>query len=200
MTAIAGFLPRIYDAAMKPLEKTRFEKIRAGLVRKAQGRVLEIGFGTGANFRYYENAERVDAIEPNPEMSKQAGKRIRKSKTPIYTYEAAAEKLPFPDDSFDTVVATLVFCTIPDPVKALGEIQRVSKPGARILMFEHVKMDQPLMGKTQKALTPVWKRLCDGCHLNRDTLNLVNRSALETVNVESYYGGLFLTIESRKPL
>lgn len=197
---MAGFLPHIYDTAMKPLGKTRFEKIRAGLVRKAQGRVLEIGFGTGANFRYYQNAEQVDAIEPNPEMSKQAGKRIRQSKTPIRTYEAVAEQLPFADETFDTVVATLVFCTIPDPVKALEEIYRVSKPGARIFMFEHVKMDQPLMGKTQESLTPVWKKLCDGCHLNRDTLDLVNRSPLEIVKVESYYGGLFLTIESRKPL
>ncbi|WP_211653390.1 class I SAM-dependent methyltransferase [Planococcus alpniumensis] len=196
---MAGFLPHIYDTAMKPLEKTRFEKIRAGLVQKAQGHVLEIGFGTGANFRYYQNAERVDAIEPNPEMSKQAGKRIRQSKTPIRTYKAVAEKLPFADETFDTVVATLVFCTIPDPVKALEEIYRVSKPGAQILMFEHVKMDQPLMGKTQESLTPVWKKLCDGCHLNRDTLDLVNRSPLEIVKVESYYGGLFLTIESRKP-
>lgn len=162
--------------------------------------MLEIGFGTGANFRYYQNAEQVDAIEPNPEMSKQAGKRIRQSKTPIRTYEAVAEQLPFADDSFDTVVATLVFCTIPDPVKALEEIYRVSKPRAQILMFEHVKMDQPLMGKTQESLTPVWKKLCDGCHLNRDTLDLVNRSPLEIIKVESYYGGLFLTIESRKPL
>ncbi|ANU21468.1 methyltransferase type 11 [Planococcus plakortidis] len=197
---MAGFLPHIYDTAMKPLEKTRFEKIRKNLVLQATGHVLEIGFGTGANFRYYRNAERVDAIEPNPEMGKQAGKRIRKSKTPIHTYEAIAEELPFDDNSFDTVVATLVFCTIPDPVKALEEICRVSKPGAKILMFEHVKMDQPVMGKTQEALTPVWKKLCDGCHLNRDTFDLVNRSPLEIVNVESYYGGLFLTIESRKPL
>ena len=196
---MAGFLPRIYDAAMKPLEKTRFEKIRADLVRKAQGRVLEIGFGTGANFRYYTNAERVDAIEPNPDMSKQAGKRIKKSRTPIYTYEAIAEELPFADNSFDTVVATLVFCTIPDPAKALEEIRRTSKPGAQILLFEHVKMDQPVMGKTQEALTPVWKKLCDGCHLNRDTLELVKRSGLDIEQVHSYYGGLFLTIECLNP-
>ncbi|QMT18141.1 class I SAM-dependent methyltransferase [Planococcus maritimus] len=196
---MAGFLPYIYDVAMKPLEKARFEKIRAGLVRKARGRVLEIGFGTGANFRYYQGADRVDAIEPNPDMSKQAGNRIRKSKTPIRTYEAVAEKLPFADNCFDTVVATLVFCTIPDPVKALEEIYRVSKPGAKILMFEHVKMDQPLIGKTQQSLTPVWKRLCDGCHLDRDTLDLINRSPLDIIQVDSFYGGLFLTIESQKP-
>lgn len=196
---MAGWFPRIYDVAMKPLEKTRFEKIRAGLVRKAQGRVLEIGFGTGANFRYYRNVEQVDAIEPNPAMGKQAVKRIKKSRIPIHLYQAKAEQLPFADDSFDSVVATLVFCTIPEPVRALQEIQRVSKPGAKLLLFEHVKMDQKIIGETQKALTPIWKKLCDGCHLDRDTLELVKASGWEVQKVTSYYGGLFLTIECRNP-
>ena len=197
---MAGWLPHIYDVAMKPLEKTRFEKIRAGLVRKAQGRVLEIGFGTGANFRYYRNVERVDAIEPNPTMAKHAMKRIKKIRTPIHAYQAKAEELPFPDNSFDTVVATLVFCSIPEPERALHEIRRTSKPGAKILLFEHVKMDQKMLGKTQEALTPIWKKLCDGCHLDRDTLQLVKRSGLHIEKVTSYYGGLFLTIECRNPL
>lgn len=197
---MTGWLPRVYDVAMKPLERTRFEKIRANLVRKAHGRVLEIGYGTGANFRYYyKNVERVDAIEPNPAMSKQAVKRIKRSRIPIFTYQAKAEQLPFAENSFDSVVATLVFCTIRDPVRAFQEIRRTSKPGATILLFEHVKMEQPAIGKTQEALTPVWKKLCDGCHLNRDTLELVKRSGLEVQRVTSHYGGLFLTIECRNP-
>lgn len=196
---MAGWLPHVYDVAMKPLEKTRFEKIRAGLVRKAQGRVLEIGFGTGANFRYYRNVEQVDAIEPNPAMGKQAVKRIKKIRIPIRLYQAKAEQLPFADNSFDSVVATLVFCTIPEPVRALQEIQRVSKPGGKLLLFEHVKMDQKMMGKTQEALTPIWKKLCDGCHLDRDTLGLVKKSGWDIEKVTSHYGGLFLTIECRNP-
>lgn len=194
---MAGWFPKLYDVAMKPLEKTRFERIRAGLIRKANGRVLEIGFGTGANFRYYRNVERVDAIEPNPAMGKQAIKWIKKTRTPIYAYQAKAEELPFADNSFDTVVGTLVFCTIPEPQRALKEIQRVSKPGAKLLLFEHVKMDQKMLGKTQEALTPLWKKVCDGCHLNRDTLELVKRSGFHIEKVTSYYGGLFLTIECR---
>lgn len=197
---MTGWFPHIYDVAMKPLEKMRFEKIRAGLVQKAQGRVLEIGFGTGANFRYYKNVERVDAIEPNPAMSKQAIRRIKKARAPIYTYRAKAEELTFIDNSFDSVVATLVFCTIPEPDKALQEIRRISKPGAKILLFEHVKMEQEMMGKTQEALTPIWKKLCDGCHLNRDTLQLVKDSGLEVQKITSYYGGLFLTIECINPI
>lgn len=195
MMNLAKWFPHIYDIAMKPLEKMRFERIRANLVRQAQGKVLEIGFGTGANFHYYQDVERVDAIEPNPAMSKQANKRIQKTHTPIYTYQAKAEELPFEDNRFDTIVATLVFCTIPDPEKALQEIRRTCKVGAKILLFEHVKMDQKMMGKTQEALTPVWRKMCDGCHLNRDTLKLVKQSGLEVQKVTSYYGGLFLTIE-----
>ncbi|ANU13142.1 class I SAM-dependent methyltransferase [Planococcus halocryophilus] len=196
---MSKLFPALYDIAMKPLEKTRFEKVRANLVRKAQGRVLEIGFGTGANFPYYRDVERVDAIEPNPEMSKHAAKRIKKAHVPIYTYEAEAEELPFEKNSFDTIVATLVFCTIPYPIKALEEIKRASKPGGKVLFFEHVKVDQEAIGKTQEVLTPVWKKLCDGCHLDRDTLELVKRSGLKVEKVTSYYGGLFLTIECRNP-
>ncbi|TWT07885.1 class I SAM-dependent methyltransferase [Planococcus sp. CPCC 101016] len=197
---MAGWFPRIYDAAMKPVEKTHFEKIRADLIRRAQGRVLEIGFGTGANFRYYRNVDRVDAIEPNPAMGKQAAKRIKKSPIPIFTYQAIAEELPFPDNTFDSVVATLVFCTIPDPIRAIQEIRRVSRPGAKILLFEHVKMDRKILGQTQEALTPIWRRLCDGCHLNRNTLGLVEQSGLNIQKVTSNYGGLFLTIECTNAL
>lgn len=189
--------PALYDIAMKPFEKTRFEKIRVNLVRKAQGHVLEIGFGTGANFRYYRDVKRVDAIEPNPEMSKHAEKRIKNAQVPIFTYKAIAEELPFEDNRFETVIATLVFCTIPYPIKALEEIQRTSKSGARVLLFEHVKVDREAIGKAQEVLTPVWKKLCDGCHLDRDTLELVKRSGLVIERVTSYHGGLFLTIECR---
>lgn len=196
---MAGWLPHVYDVAMKPLEKIRFERIRAELVHKAQGKVLEIGFGTGANFRYYRNVLQLDAIEPNPAMGKQAVKHIKKSRIPIRLYQAKAEQLPFADNRFDSVVATLVFCTIPEPMHALREIQRVSKPGAKLLLFEHVKMDQKIMGKTQEALTPIWRKLCDGCHLIRDTLALVKASDWEIQKVTSYYGGLFLTIECRNP-
>lgn len=197
---MSSWFPKVYDKAMRPLEKTQLEKVRADLIRRAQGRVLEIGFGTGANFRYYRNVERIDAIEPNPAMSKQAASQIKKSPIPIYTYRAIAEELPFTDNTFDSVVATLVFCTIPDPIRAMQEICRVSRPGAKILLFEHVKMNQKILGHTQEALTPIWRKICDGCHLNRDTLGLVEQSGLDIQKVSSNYGGLFLTIECNNPL
>lgn len=193
---LGKWFPAIYDEAMKPIERTRFQKIRAELIRKATGSVLEIGSGSGINFLYYKNADQVDAIEPNPEMIKRSQKHIVKTSIPIHTHLAKAESLPFEDNSFDSVVATLVFCTIPDPVKALKEIQRVSKPGAKLLLFEHVKMEQKFLGKIQESLTPLWRKVCDGCHLNRDTLMLMTQSEIEVDKVDYYFKRLFLTAEA----
>ncbi|MFZ3576703.1 class I SAM-dependent methyltransferase [Virgibacillus sp. DJP39] len=191
------WFPNIYDVAMKPLEKNRFKKIRKKLIDNASGRVLEIGSGSGINFSYYKNVDQVDAIEPNPEMSKLAQKRIHAADIPIQTHAVGAEGLPFNDDTFDCVVATLVFCTIPNPIKAINEIQRVSKPGAKLLFFEHVRMNQKVLAKLQDGLTPVWKKLCDGCHLNRDTLGLLSKTGIVIEQVDYYYKGLFLTTKAK---
>ncbi|UOQ93301.1 class I SAM-dependent methyltransferase [Halobacillus shinanisalinarum] len=189
------WFPRIYDMAMTPLEQAKFKKVRKILVSEATGRVLEIGSGTGANFPYYKNATRVDAIEPNPLMRKQSFKRIKRSRATIKTYLVKAEKLPFEENTFDSVVATLVFCTIPDPVQALKEIQRVSKPGASLFLLEHVRMNHLLLGRMQDVLTPLWQRACDGCHLNRDTLGLLKRMNVSISRVDSIYRGFFLSIK-----
>ncbi|MFZ3580140.1 class I SAM-dependent methyltransferase [Virgibacillus sp. DJP39] len=191
---MGDWFPRIYDMAMRPLEQTKFKKIRTTLLDEAVGRILEVGSGTGVNFPYYRNATHVDAIEPNPTMRQQSYKNVRNSHVPIQTYSVKAEKLPFADNSFDSVVATLVFCTIPDPLQALEEIQRVGKPGAKLLLFEHVKVNQAFLEKTQDVLTPLWKQVCDGCHLNRDTLGILNQSNFSILNVDSHYKGIFLSI------
>ncbi|WP_430791118.1 class I SAM-dependent methyltransferase [Virgibacillus flavescens] len=190
------WFPAIYDAAMKPLERNRFRIIRDELISKTHGSVLEVGSGSGVNFSHYKYVSRVDAIEPNPEMVKRSEKYSSKSNVPIQIHQAKAESLPFQDNTFDSVVATLVFCTIPDPVLALKEIKRVSKPGATVLFFEHVKMEQKFLGKVQEVFTPLWSKLCDGCHLNRDTLERIQHSGMKITRVDSYYRGLFLKIEA----
>ncbi|MBD7908561.1 class I SAM-dependent methyltransferase [Sporosarcina gallistercoris] len=192
---MGSLFSRVYDAAMQPLEATRFKQVRTELIGKAKGRVLEIGSGTGINFPYYKNAIRVDAIEPNPSMSKRAGDRLRNARVQIQVHETGAEALPFDNDTFDTVVATLVFCTIPYPIKALAEIQRVSKPGAVLLFFEHVRMEPFLLSKSQDLLNPLWEKVCDGCQLNRETLTLIKESGIEVTKVKAYYAKLFLYIE-----
>ncbi|TWT25885.1 class I SAM-dependent methyltransferase [Planomicrobium sp. CPCC 101110] len=187
--------PHIYDRAMAPLEHKRFKKIRAALISNATGKVLEIGSGTGANFPHYRFVDQVDAIEPDPVMMRQSEKRQKAAKVPIQTYLAKAEKLPFEDGTFDSVVGTLVFCTIPEPKKALQEIRRVSKSGGKLLLFEHVRLEHKSLGKAQDLFTPIWKNMCDGCHLNRETLQLLEQSGIEIKKVEKHFNGLFLTIE-----
>ncbi|WJY27590.1 class I SAM-dependent methyltransferase [Sporosarcina trichiuri] len=191
------WFPAIYDTAMKPLEEGEFKRIRKQLVTGAAGRVLEIGYGTGVNFPFYRSAVSVDAIEPNPSMAARAEKKLQDARVPIRLSAASAEKLPFPDDTFDTVVATLVFCTIPDPEKALREIQRVSRQGAKLLFFEHVRLRQPVLRKLQDWLNPMWSRVCDGCQLNRDTLGLIRKVEITVDRVDEYYGKLFLAIEGK---
>lgn len=180
---------------MQPLEKRKFRKIRSQLLSKAEGRVLEVGAGTGINFPLYKKAEQVDAIEPSQAMIEKSILRKNTAAVPIQIHRQSAENLEFADKTFDSAVAALVFCTIPNPDKALAEIRRVCKPKAKILFFEHVKMEQPALAFAQEALNPLWKRICDGCHLNRDTLLAIQKSGMQVTNVTSYYKGLFLVIE-----
>jgi ubiquinone/menaquinone biosynthesis C-methylase UbiE len=190
---------RWYDRLMGPLEKRGFGKIRESLLSKAEGRVLEIGSGTGFNFPYYEKADEVIAIEPQALMLEKSLERAKHSRVPITVISADAERLPFPDNHFDTVVGILVLCTIPDPEKALTEIRRVCKPDGKVLLFEHVRLNNPFLGPLQDWLTPVWKRLCDGCHLNRNTLDTVKHAGFNVVRIERFYRNIFLVVEAVNP-
>lgn len=186
--------PKLYDIAMKPFERSRFYQIRKSIAGNARGTVLEIGSGTGINFPFYRQADSVAAIEPDEAMRKRSLQRAAEAKVPIRTYAAKAEALPFGDDVFDSVVATLVFCTIPEPEKALREIRRCAKNGAKLYFFEHVRMDQKPIGFLQDAMTPLWQKVAGGCHLNRDTLALIRKSGLNVLEVKPMYDGLFLAI------
>lgn len=184
-----------YDKAMKSLEEKKFGAIRRGLLEKASGRVLEIGSGTGVNFPFYRNAVNVDAVEPDGHMLKRSQNRLALAKVPIVIHQQSAERLDFPDDTFDSVTATLVLCTIPNHRKALEEIKRVSKPGARLLFFEHIKMPQRSLAKMQDFLNPVWKTVCAGCHLNRETLLDIKDAGIRIDRVDTFYRGLFVAAE-----
>lgn len=196
---MGNLFARLYDDVMEPFERSGFRDIRKDLVHKADGIVLEIGSGTGLNFPYYDNEQvrKLFAIEPNTIMLKQSLFRAKQSSVPIEVILAGAEEVPFPDNYFDTIVVTLVLCTIPYPVKALEEIRRVCKPSGKILICEHVRLDYPILGYLQDMLTPLWKHVADGCHLNRDTVKLIKDVGFEIVDIERYYKSIFLAIEIR---
>lgn len=190
---------KMYDSFMAPLEINKFKIIRKRLISKAEGRVLEVGSGTGVNFPFYDQASSVTAIEPNPDMLKKSLPKAQNQHVSINTHLGGAENLSYQENSFDTVVGTLVFCTIPDPENALNEIRRVLKPGGKLLLFEHVRLSHSILGKLQDLLTPVWRRICDGCCLNRNTLQMAEEAGFHVDQVESIYKGIFLVIQVTNP-
>lgn len=142
---------------------------------------MELGVGTGRNLPLYPPAvEQLSGIDPDEIMLTRAEKRAREVPFPVELILAPAEELPFGDGSFDAVVSTLVFCTVPDPSKALGEVRRVLKSGGEFRLLEHVKMKQEPIGWLQEKATPLWKRVAGGCHLvDRKTLSMVREAGFE---------------------
>ncbi len=160
-----------YDTLMAGSEKAGLSEHRAKLLAEARGRVLEIGAGTGANLRFYgPDVDEVVVAEPEQPMARRLERKLASSPRPARLVHAPAERLPFEDASFDTVVSTLVICTVEDPAAAFAEIRRVLKPGGRLLFLEHVRSDDPKLARWQDRLNGVQKRIGHGCNCNRDTV------------------------------
>jgi ubiquinone/menaquinone biosynthesis C-methylase UbiE len=158
--------------------------VRREIAGGAKGRVLEIGAGTGLNFGHYQDGAQVTATEPDPYMRERARRRLSDLALPIDLRQASAEELPFEDDSFDTVVGTLVMCSVPRPSKALAEIQRVLKPRGEYRFYEHVRYRHPFGAFAQDLVLPVWRWFGAGCHPNRDTARVIREAGFEVVQSE----------------
>ncbi|MBT2662586.1 class I SAM-dependent methyltransferase [Bacillus sp. ISL-45] len=190
-----------YDKLMGPLEKKWIARVRKKIISDLVGNVLEIGAGTGANFPYYsrEKVENVVSLEPNPHMLGQAILRAKEAGLPVEFHQGMAETLPFKDGEFDTVVATLVLCSVSEPQKVFQEVRRVCKKGGKIVLFEHVRTESKALAALQDVLTPAWKRLCDGCHLNRDTGRYMRESGIKVIKEKKYLKGIFVEYEGLNP-
>lgn len=154
-------------------------KVRARMVPEARGKVLEIGLGTGMNLPFYEDVELVVGIEPDPHMRRRAALRAAQVSVPVEIVDAFAEDLPFEADHFDTVVATWVLCTIPDPVAAAAEMRRVLKPEGTLLFAEHTVSEHAALVAIQTALNPLWRRAAGGCNLTRDAVQILRDAGFE---------------------
>jgi len=175
----------VYDRGMRATEEAGLRDMRRELLVAARGRVLEVGAGTGVNLSLYPEAiESLTLTEPDPHMTGRLRDKLGDSGRTAELIEAPAEELPFPDDSFDTVVVTLVLCTVPDQPAALGEIARVLKPSGQLLFLEHVRSHDPSLAKWQDRLEGPWRFLGDGCHCNRDTVSAINGAGFQLGDVD----------------
>jgi ubiquinone/menaquinone biosynthesis C-methylase UbiE len=167
------------------IERAGVRDARRALLRDAEGSVLEVGAGTGANLEHYPAAlDRLVLAEPDRHMARRLADRVAELGRGAEVVEAPAEALPFADGAFDTVVVTLVLCTVEDPAESLREIRRVLRPGGRLLFMEHVRSQDPRTARWQDRLRPLQHALAPGCNPNRDTLRAIEASGLQVERVD----------------
>lgn len=191
---------RFYDLEQMFEEPFVFGRLRKALWATApvSGEILEVGVGTGVNLRHYPPDAHMTAIDISDGMLAKARARAERQHVDVNFALMDAQHLDFPDHAFDAVVATCVFCSVPDPVAGLREVRRVLKPGARALLLEHVRSGNPLMGKMMDLLNPIAVRL-SGANINRRTVDNVRAAGFSDIEVESHMLGMIKTIRARKP-
>jgi SAM-dependent methyltransferase len=196
----------VYDRFMDSLEKKYLGMRRARLLSGLSGKVLEVGVGTGANFEYYNGDVELTGIEPSRYMLSRAEKKRQVLLFPgrITLLETGCGypemKKLIQEDSLDAVVCTLVLCTVPDPGKALENFMKWLKPGGKLVILEHIRSHNPARGKWQDFLNPVWKKVADGCHLNRPTDHLLAGSGFQPLREEYFKIGIpFYEAEYLRP-
>jgi ubiquinone/menaquinone biosynthesis C-methylase UbiE len=179
-------MPLVYDPFVWIGERAGMSALRARQLATAEGRVLELGAGTGLNLRHYRPAvRRLVLTEPEPGMAARLRRRSARSSGAVEVVQASAEELPFEDGAFDTVVCTLVLCTVPDPASALAEARRVLSPGGRLLFLEHVRaQDSAALARWQDRLEPAWRAFAYGCRCNQDTLAILERLSFRVTRAE----------------
>jgi ubiquinone/menaquinone biosynthesis C-methylase UbiE len=179
-------LPRLLDLAMRDEEVTR---LRAAWIPRARGEVLELGIGSGLNLRFYSSeVSRIYGVDPSAELQRTARERAAKTSLDVEFFLQPAEaRLELEDESIETVVTTWTLCTIPDAPKALGEAKRVMKREGRLIFLEHGRSDDSRVVTWQDRITPVWKHIGGGCHLNRPIATLLTEAGFRIGQIETGY-------------
>jgi ubiquinone/menaquinone biosynthesis C-methylase UbiE len=178
-------LPYLIHLSMRPGTLAAY---RRRVVPAAEGRVLEIGVGSGLNLPFYGAATTdVVGLDPSVKLLWMARKAAHKTMRGIALLEGSAEAVPLEDRSVDTVVTTWTLCTIPDVHRALGEMRRVLKPTGRLLFVEHGRSPDARVRRWQDRLTPVWRRISGGCHLNRPIAQLLEEAGFRIEQLENSY-------------
>lgn len=161
---------------------------RERTIAAAEGRVLEIGIGSGLNLPFYSpHVREILGLEPAPRLLAMARRTATRSTLPVGFIEGSAEAIPLDDNSIDTVVTTWTLCSIPEAVSALREMRRVLKPGGQLLFAEHGLAPESNIRKWQDRLNPLWKRISGGCHLNRPIQTLIGTAGFRIAQIETGY-------------
>jgi len=178
-------LPPILDLIMRQKHLTKY---RRAVVAAARGRVLEIGVGSGLNFPLYgKQVELVYGIDPSPRLLAIARRRAAASGVPVELLLGSATAIPLADNAVDTVVMTWTLCSIPDPLTALREMRRVLKPNGNLCFVEHGLSPEPGIERWQHRITPAWRRVAGGCHLDRKIDELIRRAGFNLTNLQVEY-------------
>ncbi|RPJ18512.1 MAG: class I SAM-dependent methyltransferase [Chloroflexi bacterium] len=181
---------RIYPYLVDVLgDPSPIRRIRQQIISQAQGKVLEIGAGSGANFIHYDPAKvsKLYALEPNPGMVRLAEKQQRKTKLQVEFIDLPGERIPLDDHAVDCVVSTFTLCTIPGIKDALRGIARVLKPGGELIFFELGLSPDPAVQRWQTRLEPVFHRMFQGLYLTRDIPALIREAGFQIENMEAGY-------------
>jgi ubiquinone/menaquinone biosynthesis C-methylase UbiE len=178
-------LPYLINLAMR---RQDFAPYRERVLADAQGRVLEVGIGPGLNLPFYaQRAQQVIGLDPSPRLLAMARRAGRGTDSAIELIEGSAEAVPLDDRSVDTVVTTWTLCSIPDAPRALAEMRRVLRPGGRLLFVEHGLAPDPKVRWWQDRITPAWKRVAGGCHLNRAIAQLIEEAGFQFERLDTGY-------------
>jgi len=188
----------VYDFMESLVERSRYNKWRGMLWSKVEGSAtLEVGVGTGKNFPYYPSAAEITAIDFSEKMLGRARGKARKQGLPVHLQQMDVQNLTFENNTFDSVVASFVFCSVPDPVRGLMEIERVCKPGGKVLLLEHVLSANRVLAWLMNLANPIIVRTM-GPNINRRTVENVIKSGLVVEQVTDLGWGIFKLIEARK--
>lgn len=189
-----------YDLMDAPLERLRFASWRPMIQDRIKGsKALEVGDGTGKNLDYYPDDVEVTAVDLSSRMLKRAQKRAGLLGLDVRMLEMNAQCLAFPDNCFDTVFATFVFCSVPDPVQGLRELRRVCKPDGRLLLLEHVRPGNKLLGILFDALNPLIVRMM-GANINRRTVDNIRKAGWHIQTERNLTSDVVRMIEARPPM
>ncbi len=190
----------LYDLMEGFIERSRYGRWRDLLWSRAEGtNILEVGVGTGKNFPYYPEGTEITAVDFSDKMLSRARRKAEVSGIEVRLKQMDVQNLEFEDNTFDTVAASFVFCSVPDPVRGIKEVERVCRPGGKVVLLEHVLSANRILAWLMNVYNPLVVRIV-GANINRRTVDNVDKSGLKIENITNLAAGIFLLIEARKPL